>query len=63
MVSNETIREASYRIADAMWVLDNIEKLPNCNNCLVKNECKHVPNPGEMVRINCFGYIKEKENE
>lgn len=60
MITNETIREASYRIADAMWVLDNIEKLPNCNNCLVKDSCKHVPKAGEMTRLNCFGYIGDK---
>ena len=56
----ETTRE---QIEDALWVLDNIEKLPTCNNCLVKDSCKHVPKAGQMVRINCFGHVGDKENE
>lgn len=50
-----------YRIEDAMFVLDNIERLPNCNNCKSKDECEHCPVAGEMVRINCFEWVGENE--
>ena len=60
-MENETIRQACYRIIDALWVLDNIERLPNCNNCKLKNSCGYVPNGGEMVRINCWGWLSETD--
>ena len=59
-MENETIRQACYRIIDALWVLDNIDRLPNCNNCKMKKSCEYVPNAGEMVRVNCWGWVGEK---
>ena len=48
-------------ISDALWLAENVEKLPNCNNCLMKNTCKYVPKPGEMSRFNCYAHIWESE--
>ena len=59
-MKNEEIRQACYRIIDALWVMENIEKLPNCNNCKAKNECAYAPKAGEMVRVNCWGWEGEE---
>lgn len=61
-MENKEIREACYHIIDALWVTENIEKLPTCNNCKCKNECKYVPKPGEMLRVNCFAHEWNEES-
>lgn len=61
-MDNETIRQACYHIIDALWVCDNIEKLPNCNNCRLKDECEYCPVAGEMVRVNCFNWESEEDD-
>lgn len=47
-------------VSDALWLAENVEKLPNCNNCLVKNHCNYCPKPGELLRINCYAWESEK---
>lgn len=60
-MENETIRQACYRIIDALWLADNIERLPNCNNCKRQNGCCYVPEAGDMVRVNCWGWVSETD--
>lgn len=59
-MNKEEIRVALYRIIDALWLLENIEKLPDCNNCTVRNECPYCPKAGQMVRVNCFAWVGEE---
>ncbi len=58
-MKNEEIKQACGQIIDALWLVENIEKLPNCNNCKDKNNCIYVPEAGQMTRINCFAWEGE----
>lgn len=58
-MDNEELRKVLYRLVDALWVLENIEKLPNCNNCAAKDDCPYCPKAGQMVRTNCFAWVEE----
>lgn len=59
----EDIRLMCYRILDALILMDNIERLPNCNNCKKKLNCEHGVKWGEMVRVNCFEWEKPDEEK
>lgn len=53
-----TVKEAAsvlYQLADTVRAHERIMQLPDCNTCK-RNDCKHRPKPGDMVRINCFDY-------
>lgn len=60
-MDNEELKEVLYRLVDALWVLENIEKLPNCNNCKWAKTCADCPGAGEMVRVNCVFWGSERE--
>lgn len=59
----EELRATLYHIIDALWVCENVERLPNCNNCGKKNVCSYCVKAGEMVRINCFEWESENKND
>ena len=44
-------------ILDALMEYRKIIKLPNCNECAAKYNCKQAPKPGQMVRYNCFAFV------
>ena len=59
---DEVIANIEY-IYDCLVSLRNIYKTGCCNDCGIKNQCKHVPKAGQMVRYNCPFYVKEGEDE
>lgn len=46
------LRNALLYIADCMIYVNNMEKMPTCNDCIRKN-CKYRPEFGDPVRYNC----------
>lgn len=57
-MKSKEIRQALTIISDSLWLAENIEDLPNCNNCRHKDDCPYCPKAGEMSRINCFAWEK-----
>lgn len=35
------------------FLAEQINKLPNCNDCGAAKVCEHIPKPGAHARINC----------
>ena len=51
-------------VLDILMAYRAIRKLPTCNECAAKNDCKYCPAPGQIVRYNCFAFVaKEKKDE
>ena len=53
----DVIEELSAKVDSLQIFVDNISKLPDCNNCLKKNMCEFMPNYGEYTRINCPAWL------
>lgn len=62
-MNNQDIRSLCYHIIDLIDYVDRINKLHNCNDCKAKNNCPKVPKLGEQVRINCFAWVGEQQEE
>ena len=62
-MNNQDIKSLCYRIIDLIDYVDRINKLHNCNDCKAKNNCPKVPKLGEQVRINCFAWVGEQQEE
>lgn len=54
---DEAIAAQSY-ILDVLMAYREISKLPTCNECAAKRDCPKAPKPGQMVRYNCFAFVK-----
>ena len=50
-------------ILDVLIAYREISKLPDCNDCAVKNNCIHAPKAGQMVRHNCFAFVSKGVEE
>lgn len=59
---DEAIANIAY-IYDSLIALRRIYETGCCNDCGIKNQCKHVPKVGQMVRYNCPFYVKEGESD
>lgn len=58
------IRNALFKLIDALNYMDQICNLHDCNDCGIKNECQYLPKLGDAVRINCpLWKPKQKENK
>ena len=55
---SETIMDLNY-IAESLRVLKLINDSGSCNDCANKDNCLYVPNPGQLVRYNCFFYARK----
>ena len=58
---DDAISNTAY-ILDSLIALRNIYKTGCCNDCGIKNKCKHAPKVGQMVRYNCPFYVEEGED-
>ena len=58
---DDAISNTAY-ILDSLIALRNIYKTGCCNDCGIKNKCKHAPKVGQMVRYNCPFYVDEGED-
>jgi len=38
---------------DAVLLANRVSKQHNCNDCGIKKTCRHVPEWGDLVRVNC----------
>ena len=54
-------------IADVAYVLDSLMALRTiyqtdgeCNTCAKRKTCEYVPRAGELIRFNCFDYVKAR---
>ncbi len=66
MTRDERIKLRSYLlyIADCLLLMNDMEKMHNCNDCGIKGLCGETPRCGEPVRWNCPHWVeKEKRNE
>lgn len=57
------IKSLLYRIIDDIDLAEQRLRLPDCNDCGIKNTCEFVPEPGERVRTNCAHWEPEKKAE
>ena len=48
---------------DHLRLLKNILESGNCNTCACRKGCTEVPELGQLVRYNCFAYVKEQRND
>ena len=49
-------------ILDSLITLRRIQESGSCNECIIRKECKYVPQLGHMVRYNCPFYVgKDKD--
>lgn len=62
-MNNQDIKSLCYRIIDLIDYVDSISKLHDCNDCKAKNNCPQVPKLGQQVRINCFAWVGEQQEE
>jgi len=47
------IAKLLHHIADAVLLANRVSKQHNCNDCGIKKTCRHVPEWGDLVRVNC----------
>lgn len=47
------LREMLLYIADCMVAVNDMQEMPNCNDCGIKNRCAYAPEVGTPVRWNC----------
>lgn len=57
---DDLIAQKAYEL-DCLRNYRNIIESGDCNTCACKHDCTEVPKAGQMVRYNCYAYVKKKE--
>lgn len=55
----EELRKNLLYLADCMILINDIEKMPSCNDCGIKFRCAYCPNVGQPVRYNCPLWVSD----
>ncbi len=59
----EALRKLGGEIRELMRFVDQIGKLPTCNDCASRKDCAYAPKWGQSVRYNCPHWVSVTQSD